>query len=112
MITKQPSSRDGKVNIIFEIPGTVWAECIHLVGDFNDWDRDSLPFGRDRRGNWRIELELDAGREYRFRYLFDGSEWRDDWHADKFVPNPHGGFDSLVVAELSPPEEDPPPSGR
>lgn len=102
MIHKRRSSKAGKVIVIFEIPGTVWAERINVVGDFNGWDPQSLPFQQDRAGNWRVELELDAGREYRFRYLFDGEHWRDDWQADKYAPNPYGGYDSIVIAEVLP----------
>jgi 1,4-alpha-glucan branching enzyme len=100
MIRKRRSPRKGKVLITFEIPGTLWAERITLVGDFNNWDRDSLPFQVNRQGDWQIELELDEGKEYSFRYLLDGRDWRDDWQADKFEPNPYGGYNSIVVAEV------------
>jgi hypothetical protein len=100
MIHKRRSPDTGKVIVIFEIPGTIWAERINLVGDFNDWDPESLPFRQNRQGNWEVELELEAGGEYRFRYLLDGEHWRDDWHADSHVPNPFGGYDSLVIAEV------------
>jgi len=102
MISKRPSTNKKKVTVTFEIPGTLWAERINLVGDFNDWDPNSLPFTHNKQDNWYIELELDEGHEYRFRYLFDGVHWRDEWQADKYVPNPHGGFDSVVVATLPP----------
>jgi 1,4-alpha-glucan branching enzyme len=65
---------DGNVIVPFEMPAAVWAEHIHVVGDFNRWDRGSLPVRRTREGNWKIDLELDAGRAYRFRYLIDGDQ--------------------------------------
>lgn len=102
MIRKRRSSTPGKVIVTFEIPGSIWAERINLVGDFNDWDRESLPFRQNRQGDWEIELELDAGCEYRFRYLMDGEHWRDDWHADGHVPNPYGSYDTVVIAEVVP----------
>ncbi len=102
MIRKEPAPKRGKVIVTFEIPGSIWAECIHLVGDFNDWDRESLPFRRNRAGDWQVELELDAGCKYRFRYLLDGEHWRDDWHADTHVANPYRGYDSVVIAEVPP----------
>ncbi len=100
MIRKRGSPNKGKVIVIFEIPGSIWAERINLVGDFNDWDRENLPFRHNWAGNWEIELELEAGREYRFRYLLDGEHWRDDWQADSYVPNPYGSYDSIIIAEL------------
>jgi len=102
MIRKRRSPNAGKVIVTFEIPGTIWAERVNLVGDFNDWNQESLPFGQNRDGNWQIELELDAGHKYRFRYLLDGGHWRDDWHADDHTPNPHGGYDSIVIADVPP----------
>ena len=102
MIYKQPSTNKSKVIVTFEIPGTIWAERINLVGDFNNWDPESLPFRHNRQENWQIEIELDAGREYRFRYLFDGDQWHDDWHADKCLADPHGGYHSILIAEVLP----------
>lgn len=102
MIRKRPSTNKGKVIVTSEIPGTIWAERINLVGDFNNWDRKSLPFRYNSQENWQIEIELDAGREYRFRYLFDGDQWHDDWHADKCIADPHGRYYSILVAEAPP----------
>jgi hypothetical protein len=55
---------------------------------------------QDREENWQVEVELEAGREYRFRYLFDGQHWNYDWHADKTLPDANGGYSSIVIAEL------------
>lgn len=100
MITKMPSPVPGKVRIQFRVPGSLWAERINLVGDFNNWNPDSLPFMLGSDDDWRITLDLEAGKSYRFRYLFDGVHWRDEWQADTHEPNPHGGFDSVVIATL------------
>lgn len=102
MISKRQSTNPDKVLVTFSIPGTIWAGRINLVGDFNNWDQESLPFLHNRRGDWVIELELDAGREYRFRYLLDGAEWRDEFQADKFVRNKYGTHDSVIVIDNLP----------
>jgi len=81
MITQRRSAREGKVMVNFEIPGTIWTESVHLVGDFNSWDSKSLPFRRDWKQDWTLELELDADHQYWFRYLFDGHHWGDNRHA-------------------------------
>jgi hypothetical protein len=47
-------------------------------------------------GNWRITLVLPKGREYQFRYLVNGRDWHNDWHADKYVPNKYGSDNSVV----------------
>jgi 1,4-alpha-glucan branching enzyme len=92
---------DGKVVITFEIPGSIWADRIYLVGDFNDWDQESLPFRHNGRDDWQVEVELDRGREYHFRYLIDGNYWRSEWQADRHVAGPDGAYDSVVIAQAS-----------
>ncbi len=98
MIYKRPSTDEGKILITFEIPGSVWADQIHLVGDFNNWDREGLPFQLTRQDTWQVELELDRGGEYRFRYLIDGHHWHSDRHADLYMLGPDGMLDSVVIA--------------
>jgi 1,4-alpha-glucan branching enzyme len=99
MIRKRRTANN-KVAVTFEIPGAIWADRINLVGDFNGWDSESLPLRPDHEGNWHIEIELDEGSEYRFRYLIDGDYWGHDWHADKHAPNPDGSNDSIVIASV------------
>ena len=100
MIHKRPARSENRVIIKFEVPGSVWAERINLVGDFNDWDRESLPFTRNRDENWHVELEVEEGSEHRFRYLVNGDYWGHDWHADKHAPGTDGSCDSIVVASI------------
>jgi 1,4-alpha-glucan branching enzyme len=103
MITKTPSQDPGKVTVRFELPPAIWADRVHLVGDFNDWNETSLPMKCDRDdGMWYAVLELERGREYEFRYLVNGHEWHNDWKADDYVPNPYGGMNSVVSTTLQP----------
>jgi 1,4-alpha-glucan branching enzyme len=98
MIRKEPGSRDDLVRVTFELPATVWAESVSLVGDFNGWDPAALPMARGRnQESWHATIELQRGREYQFRYLINGSQWCNDWDADRYVPNPYGGDNSVVV---------------
>ena len=97
MITKAPSPQPGLVRITFELPETVSAEQVSLVGDFNGWDARANPLLRDGEGaNWLVVVELKAGRRHRFRYLIDGQQWLNDWYADDQVRNPYGSFDSVL----------------
>ncbi|MGC9360125.1 MAG: isoamylase early set domain-containing protein, partial [Anaerolineae bacterium] len=61
-----------KVRVTFRLPSTIWAESVHLVGDFNDWSRTSHPLRRTRDGEWEISLQLEEGKTYQFRYLVNG----------------------------------------
>jgi 1,4-alpha-glucan branching enzyme len=97
MIKKEPAGKKGFVRITFELPSNMWAERVNLVGAFNDWDTTATPMSRNRSdANWRAILDLQEGKRYRFRYLVDGKEWLNDWHADDHVDNPYGSYDSVI----------------
>lgn len=72
------------------------AQNVFLVGDFNNWDERSHPMEKLKDGRFKLSLKLDPGREYQFRYMVDG-EWHNDWEADKYVPNPFSGDNSVVT---------------
>jgi 1,4-alpha-glucan branching enzyme len=69
---------------------------VTVIGDFNNWDKDANPLKKLRTGNFSTTLNLPCGREYRFKYLIDDSQWENDWHADHYALNPYGGYDSVV----------------
>lgn len=98
MIYKEPLPDGENVRVTFELPSSVWAERVNLVGDFNNWDTSSHEMQQSRNnGNWRVTLTLPRGREYQFRYLVNGREWQNDWHADKYSRNRYGSDNSVVV---------------
>ena len=77
--------------------GVTVAETVALCGDFNDWAPDSIQLRRDADGRWTTDVELEAGRSYRYRFLLDGERWENDWTALAYEPNKDGGDDSVVV---------------
>lgn len=98
MITKVSNGR-GKVRVTFAMPAAIWADTIHLVGDFNNWNSTATPLRLDDN-SWNVTLELDPGSEYQYRYLINGQDWYNDWQADRYEPNEHGGDNSVVVTRL------------
>jgi 1,4-alpha-glucan branching enzyme len=97
MIKKESTANDDLVRVTFELPSSMWAERINLVGEFNDWDTTATPLHHNRAdANWRATVQLEVGRRYRFRYLIDGHEWLNDWHADDYAENLYGSYDSIV----------------
>jgi 1,4-alpha-glucan branching enzyme len=99
MVRKTNATKAGYVHVHFELPACLWADQIFVVGEFNDWDRKSLPMSQDRNGIWHLALDLPAGRSYEFRYLVDG-RWLTDGHADALVTNTYGSQNSVVNATL------------
>lgn len=95
MITKRPG-RGGKVRVTFALPAAIWADTIYVVGDFNNWDQRATPMRLSDAG-WMATLELEAGCVFQYRYLLNDNEWHNDWNADGYEPNQHGGDNSLVA---------------
>jgi len=85
--------------VTFRLPAEAapQADSVHLVGDFNDWDEDATPMQRLKNGDFKVILDLEAGREYSFRYLIEGKEWENDWEADRYVPAGIAGEENSVV---------------
>ena len=73
------------------------AKQINIAGDFNSWSSTNTPMNMEKDGSFSVKLELDANREYQFRYLLDNSKWENDWNADKYVPAPDSNADNSVV---------------
>lgn len=75
--------------VTFRLPAEAapGAERVHLVGDFNDWNESATPMQRLKSGEFKVTLDLEAGRDYSFRYLIEGREWENDWEADQYVPS-------------------------
>jgi len=99
MVRKTRSLQAGYVHVDFELPACLWADHIFVVGEFNDWNTQSLPMRQDRNGVWHLTLELAAGHSYQFRYLVD-DHWLTDSHADTIIVNNFGSENSVVNAEL------------
>jgi len=49
------------------------AKTVFLAGTFSDWEPDSIPMKRSKRGIWSARLRLEPGR-YEFKVIADG-EW-------------------------------------
>jgi len=97
MIYKEDQPDGEHTRVTFELPSSLWAERVNLVGDFNDWDTARHAMEQSRStGNWRITLILPKGREYQFRYLVNGRDWHNEWHADEYVPNRYGSDNSVL----------------
>jgi 1,4-alpha-glucan branching enzyme len=97
MLKKQPLKSKPICKVTFYSPAQVEAETVHLVGDFNEWNETSLPMKPLKDGRFTLVLDLEAGKEYQFRYLVNGTEWHNDWEADKYAPNPFSGDNSVVT---------------
>jgi CheY-like chemotaxis protein len=85
--------------ITFRLPkvAVTDSKSVCIVGDFNNWNTHASPMKKLKDGDYRIELDLELGREYQFRYLIDELKWENDWSADKYVRSVYGDCDNSVV---------------
>ena len=98
MLNKQYLKTKPVCKVTFTLPEQLKAENAYLVGDFNNWDEKATPMKRVKKNaQFTVTLELEKGREYQFRYLVNGTDWHNDWNADKYVPNPFSGDNSVVT---------------
>jgi 1,4-alpha-glucan branching enzyme len=96
MITKECLALGETIRVTFVLPPTVPAEQINVVGEFSNWEKTLFMEQAQPGGNWQLDLDLAAGRRYRFRYLIDGQHWLNDIFADDHLENPHGSYDSVI----------------
>ena len=97
MLKKQYLKSKPICKVTFYTPEAIEAETVYLVGDFNEWSETETEMSKLKDGRFKVTLDLDSDREYQFRYLVNGEEWHNDWEADKYVPNPFSGDNSVIV---------------
>jgi hypothetical protein len=73
MIIQLPTVGES-VAVLFRLPTSIWADTVHLVGDFNGWSTSATPM---RRGEqyWEVTLLLTPNNTYAYAYLLDGIDW-------------------------------------
>lgn len=95
MLQKKFTPKRTICKVTFSIPEQ-WAEKdVKLVGDFNDWNKDSDSLEK-KEDKWEVTMRLKPENRYRFRYLLDGNVWENDDAADEYIPNEFGTEDSVV----------------
>lgn len=75
-------AKDGQVKVTFALPLEEAPDGASVVGDFNDWDPHAHPMRKRRNQTRSVAVELPPGESFEFRYLLDGSEWRNEPQAD------------------------------
>jgi len=69
------------------------AKHVYVAGSFNNWHASALPL-KPAGKEWIGEVKLAPGR-YEYLFVVDG-QWLPDPNARETIPNPFGGFNSLL----------------
>lgn len=98
-LKKRPMKQD-KCRVTFTMPAEQAQGCraVYLVGEFNGWDQAGTPMKRGKEGVFSLTLDLEAGREYRFRYRLDDGQWMNESGADRYEHCAYGACDNSVVS--------------
>ncbi len=99
-ISKRYLKGDKVCKVTFRLPAEAvkGAKTAYLVGDFNDWNEKATPMTFLKDGSVKAVLKLEAGKEYKYRFLIDGERWENDWRADRYEPSPMAWEDNSVVS--------------
>ncbi len=96
MLKKNYSKSGSSCRVTFKVPAEIEAETIALLGDFNEWDAESHPLTKRKDGTYSTTISLEAGQDYRFRYLLDNDRWVNDETPDREVANRFGTLDCVI----------------
>lgn len=96
MLKKSYSKTGKSCRVTFKIPAELGAEEAAVLGEWNEWSAESHPMTKRKDGSLSTTVSLDAGKEYRFRYLLDGQRWENDEQADDLVYNRFGSQDCVL----------------
>lgn len=99
-INKQYIDEGKHCKITFTLPGFFEEsfETASVVGEFNNWDpNENIMQKNPKTGLYSVQAELEAGKEYIFRYVIDGKTWVNDPDSDRFDPTPFGDSENCVL---------------
>ena len=96
MVRKHYSKTGRSCRVTFDLPAEVNAMKVSLCGEFNGWSPTAHTMKPRKDGRFSTTVSLETGRDYRFKYLLDGTRWENDWAADGYALNDFGTEDSLV----------------
>jgi len=97
MTKTQLKTKKNTVKVTFELPPAIEADQAAVVGEFNNWDPTATPMKRKKDGSFSAAVNLESGKEYRFKYYVDSSRWLNDPNSDRLVSNIFGTQDSIVA---------------
>ena len=98
-LKKKYIKNDQLCKVTFRVPkkASMGANSVSVVGEFNNWSIMDHAMKKLKSGDFTLTIDLEAKREYQFRYLIDEKIWENDWEADKYVRSEYGNCENSVV---------------
>ncbi len=95
--TLSPKIVDGYV--VFSFKGPNDAKSVNLAGSFNSWNSSALSMNKIN-GVWIYKLKLNDGI-YQYKFVINGSEWKEDPNSYGYAPDGYGGKNSVLIIKDS-----------
>jgi 5'-AMP-activated protein kinase regulatory beta subunit len=73
------------------------AEKVSVAGDFNEWNPMSHQMKKDKKGVWKVSLNLIPGT-YQYKFFVDG-DWQSDPSCTDCIENPFGTLNCVRRVE-------------
>ena len=97
--TQSPAAAQGPVQtaegwkFTFVSPG---ANSVALAGSFNSWSTSADPMQKGEGGVWVIVKPLAPGT-YQYKFVVDGTDWKEDPSNPNTADDGYGGKNSVLV---------------
>ncbi|MCX7790233.1 MAG: isoamylase early set domain-containing protein [Chloroflexaceae bacterium] len=103
MIVQLPLNNE-QVMVVFRLPAQIWADSIHLVGDFNNWSTTATPM---RRGEqyWEATVTVPAGSTCYYAYLVDGKYWCSEYNGARHARDSGAPRVAMIPIEIAQADE-------
>lgn len=94
MINSTYTKSKKSYKVSFEVPTEQIGEKrdVRVLGTFNDWSWDNGLKMKQSKGKYAANTQLPAG-DYKFRYLADGHDWKNDDSAESYTDSGYGTTD-------------------
>ncbi|MBI3159110.1 MAG: isoamylase early set domain-containing protein [Chloroflexi bacterium] len=101
MVTQSYIKARKVYRLTFEVPPAELPEgevsSLGIAGSFNDWNPEATPFTWLKKGVYKASVEVKEPGIYHYRYLLNGRQWLNDWHAEAYALNEHGEDNCVVT---------------
>jgi 1,4-alpha-glucan branching enzyme len=91
---KEEKVRKKTVEFTYAAPD---AKKVFLAGEFNNWDPESLPMKKDKKGVWRTTVKVLPGR-YEYKFMADNA-WVENLPGLELSPNPFGTQNFVILVK-------------
>jgi predicted flap endonuclease-1-like 5' DNA nuclease len=100
-LTKKYSKSKPVCKVTFSLPKEAvnGGKEVRVLGEFNDWKWENGTKMKAQKEAFKATIELEAGKNYQFRYLIDNVNWENDWNAEAYFPTPYGVENSVVFVD-------------